>query len=104
MEAKVLGGRELAVESEVLEHETDLTADVVALADDVKPADPGGAGRWCRQRAEHVDGGALAGAVGAEKPEYLSRGDVERHATDRFDVAVGLHEVLDLDGRTVQIH
>ena len=72
VQAEVLRRGELAVERRVLEHEADVPADVVALADDVEAAHPGGAGGGPRQRAEHVDRRALAGAVGAEEAEDLA--------------------------------
>ena len=98
VEAEVLLGGEVAVERRVLEHEADVPADVVALAGDVEAAHAGGAGGGPRQRAEHVDRRALAGAVGAEEAEDLAGSDGERDAADGLDLAVGLDEVLDLDG------
>ena len=76
-----------------------MPADVVALADDVEPGHAGGAGGGPGERAEHVDRGALAGAVGSQEAEDLAASDGERHVADGLDRAVGLDEVLDLDGR-----
>ena len=98
MEAEVLLGGEVAVERRVLEHESDVPADVVAFAGDVEAAHAGGAGGGPRKRAEHVDRRALAGAVGAEEAEDLAGSDGERDAADGLDLAVGLGEVFDLDG------
>jgi hypothetical protein len=73
-------------------------ADVVPLAGNVEAVHAGGAGGGTRQRAEHVDRRALAGAVGAEEAEDLAAGDGERDAADGLDLAVGLDEGLDVDG------
>ena len=96
--AQVLRGGEVDVQRGVLEDQADVAAHVVALRDDVEAADARRAGRRLGQRAEHVDRRALAGAVGAEEAEDLARRDGERNAADGVDVAVGLDEVVDLDG------
>lgn len=98
VQAQVLRGGEVAVERRVLEDETDVAAHGVAPRGHVEAADVGGAGGRGDQRAEHVDGRALAGAVGAEEAEDLAAVDRERHAPDGLDVPVGLGEVDDLDG------
>ena len=48
---------------------------------------------------EDLDGRRLARAVGAEEAEHLAAGDVEVDPADRVDVAVGLAQVADEDGR-----
>ncbi len=98
VQAEVLLGGEVAVERLVLEDEADVPADVVALGGDVEAAHAGGAGGGPRERAEHVDRRALAGAVGAEEAEDLAASDGERDAADGLDLAVGLGELVDLDG------
>ena len=98
VQAEVLLGGEVAVERRVLEHEADVPADGVALADDVEAAHAGGTGRGPGERAQHVDRRALAGAVGAEEAEDLAASDGERDTADGLDLAVGLDECLDLDG------
>jgi len=98
VQAQVLRRGEVAVERRVLEHQADVPADLVALTGDVEAAHAGGAGGGPRERAEHVDRRALAGAVRAEEAEDLAASDREGHATDGLDLAVGLDEVLDLDG------
>src|ERR687891_51493 len=64
---------------------------------DVEAVHAGDAGGGPRERAEHVDRRALAGAVWSEKAEDLAASDGERDATDGLDLAVGLDEGLDLD-------
>ena len=48
-----------------------------------------------REPLADLDGGGLAGAVGAEQAEALARTDLEVEAVDRDDVAVGLAELAD---------
>ena len=98
MQPQVLIGGEADVQRGVLEDQADVAAHVVAPADDVEAVDAGGPGRGLGQGAEHVDRRALAGAVGAEEAEHLARRDGKRHAADRVELAVGLDEVVDLDG------
>jgi hypothetical protein len=99
VQAEVLVGGEVAVERLVLEDEADVAADVVALGGDVEAAHARVARGGSRERAEHVDRRALAGAVGAEEAEDLAAGDGERNAADGLDLAVRLDELVDLDGR-----
>ena len=65
----------------------------VVVTEDADPprVDAGHAG-------DHVDGGALAGAVGAEQAEDLSGGDGERNAAYGGKVAEGLVQSLDVEG------
>ena len=98
VQPQVLLGGEVDVQRGVLEDQADVAAHVVALGDDVEAADARRPGRGRGQGAEHVDRRALAGAVGAEEAEDLARRDGERHAADGVDLAVGLDEVVDLDG------
>ena len=44
-----------------------------------------------------MDGGGLAGTVGTEQPEELTRRDVEVEAVDRQRVAVALGETVRVD-------
>ena len=46
---------------------------------------------------EDLDGGRLAGAVGAEEAEHLAGGDVEADAAHRLDAVVGLAQVAHSD-------
>src|SRR6185503_5975722 len=47
---------------------------------------------------DRLDGGGLASAVRTEEPEALTRADLERDAVQRGNRAVGMVEILDLDG------
>ena len=44
-----------------------------------------------------LEGGGLAGAVGADQPEDLPGPDLERQVLDRGELAVHLVEAFDLD-------
>jgi hypothetical protein len=50
------------------------------------------------QPLDHLQGGGLAGAVGAEDAEGLALFDLEADAVDRDVFAVALGEGVDLDG------
>jgi hypothetical protein len=56
------------------------------------------------QRAEHVDRGRLAGAVGPEEAEDLTGGDLEADPAHRLDLVEGLAQVVDLDRRSKFSH
>ncbi len=72
VQAEVLLGREVAVERGVLEDEPDVAAHGVAFGDDVVAGHQRGAAGGLDQRAEHVDRGRLARAVGPEEAEHLA--------------------------------
>ena len=98
VEAQVLLGGEVDVERRVLEDQADAAADVVPLGAHVVAGDPGAAGGRPGQRAQDLDRGGLARAVGAEEAEGLARLDPEVDAADGLDVAVPLLQAGDLDG------
>src|SRR5581483_12100298 len=54
---------------------------------DVVAADSGGAGGRVEQTAEHLDGGGLAGAVGAEEAEKLALAHLQVHVIHRRERA-----------------
>ncbi len=84
---QVLVGREPVVERGVLEHHADGLPHAFGLANDVEPGKLGSAPCRPEQGREHVDGRALAGAVGAEKAEDLARVDVEIDGVDGSESA-----------------
>jgi hypothetical protein len=88
---------EVAVERRILEHQSDVASHVVALGDHVVAGDPRLAARRLGQRAQHVDRGRLAGAVGAQEAEHLTRRHLEVHPAHRPDLAKRLDEVADGD-------
>ena len=70
------------------------------VADDGVAGDDGVAAAGLQQAGEHGDGGALAGAVGAEQAEDLALVDVEADAVDgqhALGRVVLLAQLLDLD-------
>ena len=50
---------------------------------------------------EHLDRGALAGAVGADQPERAAPGDLQREIVDGQRAAEPLGQARQLDGRAV---
>jgi hypothetical protein len=54
-----------------------------------------------QEGGQHVDRGRLAGPVGPEEAEDLPPADVEVDAAHGGEVAVLLHEALDLDDAIV---
>ena len=56
------------------------------------PAIAGAAGVRLQEAREHLHGGRLAGAVGAEKAQHLALLDPERYAVDGDDVTEALFE------------
>ena len=97
VEAQVLRGRQVHVERRVLEHQTDVAANVEPLGDDVVAGDRRRPGRRLGKRAQHLDRRRLAGAVGPEEAEDLPRLDVEGDPVDGGEVAVSLDQPVDLD-------
>src|SRR6185437_2977880 len=83
----------------VLEDDADPPAYLVGRGRDVQPRQPRRPRGRLQQRAEDLDGGRLAGAVGSQKTEDLARPDGEADAAHRLDRVVALLEVDDFDGR-----
>jgi hypothetical protein len=54
--------------------------------------------RWRQQAGEHLHGGGLAAAVGAEEAEDLAAADAEADVVDRHEVAKAHGQALRLDG------
>src|SRR5581483_1596718 len=99
VEAKILGGREVVVEGGVLEHETDLTTDLVSLANDVEAGDPRHARARAHEGAQHGDRRRLAGTVRTQESVRLARRHREVHAAYGLEVPEAHGEVDGLDRR-----
>jgi TetR/AcrR family tetracycline transcriptional repressor len=101
VEAEVLLGGQLQVQRLLLKDQADAAPDLVTLADDVEAGNPGRAGGGIADRAQHLDGRGLAGAVRAEEAVGLAGLDPELDAAHRLDGAVaravGLGQPGDLD-------
>jgi hypothetical protein len=69
---KFAGGHE-GVQGGALQDDPGATSDCPGVAGDVGASDVGGAPGGAEHRGKHTDGGALAGAVGAEQSVDLSR-------------------------------
>src|SRR5215217_9359706 len=104
VEAQVLLGRQVGVEGRLLEDQADVAANLVPLAGDVEAGHRGRAGGRLGQGAEDLDGGRLAGAVGAEEPEGLPRPDVQVDAGNGLDLLVALDQPAHGDGRRGMLH
>ena len=87
LEVEELSARLAVVESGVLEGDADLEADLLGIAGHVVAGDESPAPRRAQQGAEHADQRRLAGAVRAEEPVDLARGDLEVDAVDGPEVA-----------------
>src|SRR5215216_1736467 len=98
VEAQVLLTCEVVVQGHFLKDEPDVRTDLVTGAQDVVTGDPGEPVGGVEQRAQHRDRGGLAGAVGSEEAEQLTRFDRERDAIDGGEVTEPLDEAVDLDG------
>ena len=98
---EVLVDREVVVERELLGHVAELLADVLGaqLTDLARQAHLARA-RF-QQAAEHLDGGRLARAVGAEQAVDLAVTDLQVDALDRLEVAEGLTQDARADGDLV---
>ena len=64
-------GRQVAVEAGVLEHDAEALARLVVLLLRVEAVQFNGAAGGFQQRREHLDGGGLPRAVGAEEGKDL---------------------------------
>jgi hypothetical protein len=94
-----LAGGEEWEERGRLQLDTDHGADLVGLADGVEARHLDAAGVGLAQALDHLEGGGLAGAVGAEDAEDLAGADVEVDAGDGGEAFVAFDEAADLDDR-----
>jgi hypothetical protein len=93
---RLLHGQE-EVDVEVLRREADRAARRLVVVDRVVAEDGDLAAGRLREPGRAVDQRGLAGAVGPEQAEELTRLDVERDALERLDAGgVALDEVGDL--------
>src|SRR5450759_2706160 len=103
-EPQVFHRREAVIQDELLGDEADVPPGLGGLAHDVVTGDLGRTRRRARQRAEHPDGGRLAGAVRPEEPEDLTLWDVEADLVDGFELAEVLAQALYLYVELLLIH
>src|SRR4029450_7969680 len=99
MEAKVLRGGQLQVESLRLETQSDAPPNLIALPDHVVPGDKCLPASRVPNSAEHLDRGGLAGTVRPEEAVGLTSGDIEVDASNGLDVSIVLHQATHLHGR-----
>ena len=86
-ETKVFFHRQVGVERELLRHVADTGLDFGRLGGDVEAGHRAAARGRFQETAEHADDSRFARAVGAEKTEDLSRGDVEGHTVHGYELA-----------------
>src|SRR5438270_739457 len=87
VDVHVLPRRELAVETRILEHDTEPLADFPRVRGDVESVELERARRRAQQGGEHLDGGGFAGAVRPDERENLPGADVEGGVVDRHDAS-----------------
>ena len=100
-EAQVLLAGHGVVEVLLLEADADLGLGHGVVATDVSAQDADLAAVGLQLPGEHLDGGGLAGAVGAQEAEDLAGRDLEADALDGLRVAVAEAQVLRADGSAV---
>jgi hypothetical protein len=66
------------IKARVLKDNPEPLASFILMGPGIEPVEFNGAARRPQERGEHFDCGGLAGAVGAEKGEYLPLGNVKR--------------------------
>src|SRR5580658_6008243 len=89
---------ELGVEAGGLKDQADPGSPPAITAVGVDAQDSGGAAGWNGEAFEHLQGGGLAGPVGAEHGDQLAFGDLEAHAVDGRKVPEALGQLFDGDG------
>ena len=99
-----LGDGELIAQLRVLELDAEALAQRASpgAVVPVHPQDFDRSGVGDREPFEDLDGGGLAGAVGAEQPEALAGFDGEIEPRDRYDVAVALDQPRAVNRRHVR--
>jgi hypothetical protein len=99
LEAQVLGAGEEGIEGGLLKRSADDGAHLGAFLQNVVPAHRGGARGRGQQGGKHVNGGRLAGAVGAEEAVHLAGLDAQVDPVNRPRPLLELpDEVSSLDG------
>ena len=101
MQHQVLPHRQLAVQGKRLRHVADpLACGHVAWVDRLTEQQRLALAGW-QQAGEHLHGGALAAAVGAEKTKDLATADAKRHRVHCDEIAEAHGQALGLDGDLV---
>jgi hypothetical protein len=98
-EGQVLGSGQAAKQSQTFGYDADLAFNVDDLALEVEPQNFNSARGRSQQPGEHLDGGGLAGAIGAEEAEELSGGDAEVHILHGNEVSEAASQILGCDRR-----
>src|SRR5207253_2388120 len=93
--------REERFDARLLEHDADALQQRALSSGRVVAEDPDLAGVGGAVPLEDLDGGRLPGAVGPEEGKDLTLRHLEVDASDGLDVAVGLLQALDDDGRRI---
>jgi hypothetical protein len=96
-EGQVLAHSKVGVDRRDLGQVAQAPFDLHRLLEDVEACHPGTPRTGRQIAAQNLHGGALAGAVGAQKAHNLALAHVERDILDGCEVAVVFGESLDLD-------
>src|SRR5688572_9589933 len=97
-ERDVLVDAQVAVEREALREIADRSGDIAVLLHRILAEHADGAFINMQQSADRANRGRLAGAIGTDQPEHFAHLDAVAHPAERFDLAVSLDDVLELDG------
>ena len=85
MEIKILAGCELSIKCSILKNYTYAGPDCVHLLNYVMTKDAGCSARRPKHRCQHLDQGALACAIWAQKAKDLSLLDFQSHIVNSPD-------------------
>ena len=97
-EVEIFGCGESAEEREAFRDDADLALDLDGVSGGVEAEDLDAAGGWSEEAGEHLDGGGLACAVGAEEAEELAGRDGEVDVLNGGEVAESTREACGGDG------
>ena len=95
-EAQVLGSGQVRIEERFFGDVPELGLEAEEIRGHIAAVEPHVAGCRFEQARQHLDGGALARAIGTQQPEHLTGTDGERDVVDPDDRPVAFRESLNL--------
>ena len=96
---QVLSARKVLVKRRRFDHDADRPQGLLEILPEVHAEDADAAAARMHQARNHVERGALAGAVGTEKTRHLPGRDLEREMLHRMDASEALAQVIQGQGR-----